>query len=117
MEIEFDNLKVSKLFSNLSLMEREKGKEITRKIKLRCDQIHAAETFDIYLKNAPGKCHPLKGNRKGQFGVSIDRNKRLVIMPIVENGDMSEQSLKKCKKIIIKGVIDYHGDKETIYIP
>lgn len=57
------------------------------------------------MKFGFGKPHPLKGNMERYFGVGITGNYRLVVMP------------KGNEKIIVRGVIDYHGDKYNWLIP
>lgn len=115
MEIEFDDKKVQAFFTDFSLMARKKGQSITRTIKKRYEQIKAAETFADYLLTGLGKPHRLYGNRDRMYGVSITGNIRLIIEPVSE--DIGNEALKKCIKVIIKGVEDYHGEKITTYIP
>ena len=117
MEIIYDDNEVEKVFNDFEMMKRKKGAEITRKIKNRYDILVAAINFMEYLNITPGKPHALQQNRKGQYAVSVDKNKRLIIEPITDNNDLSPKALEKCEKVIKKGVIDYHGGKETTYIP
>jgi proteic killer suppression protein/toxin YoeB len=117
VEIIYDDNEVEKLFNDFEMMKRKKGAEITRKIKNRYDFLVATINFKEYLDTTAGKPHALQQNRKGQYAVSVDKNKRLILEPITENNDLSSKALEKCEKVIIKGVIDYHGGKETTYIP
>ena len=115
MEIIFDNRKVKTLFDDFGLMVRKKGLDTTKLIKKRYDQLKAAETFADYLKTNLGTPHPLSGDKKYLYAVSITGNIRLILEPVSE--DLSIESLKKCTQVIIKGAEDYHGDKTTTYIP
>ncbi|MGI6714128.1 MAG: hypothetical protein ACOX3K_03705 [Bacilli bacterium] len=117
MEIVYDDRRVALLFENFELMKRKKGIEITRRIKMRYDVLKAAISFAEFLKIAPGNPHALKGDKKGLFAVSVDKNKRLILQPMTENGDVSLIAFAQCDKVIIKGVEDYHGGKTTTYIP
>lgn len=115
MEICYDNIKVQSLFTNFELMKRKTNGIFTKQVKKRYDQLKAFDTFADYLKSGLGKAHPLKENQKGSFAISVDKNKRLIVFPIAQ--DTRIKSLEKCRKIIIKGVEDYHGSKVTSYIP
>ena len=115
LEIEYDNKQVKKLFSNFDLMKQHTDGVFTKQVKKRFDQLRAFETFEDLLKSRLGNPHPLTGNKKGCYAISISDSKRLIIFPISES--LSQESLKLCKKIIIKGVENYHGTKTTSYIP
>lgn len=96
-------------------MSKEKGENITRAIKKRYDQLKAANNFSIYLQTGLGKPHPLHGNLKGCYGISITGNLRLIVRPDVQSIDPG--LLKECDTVIIKGVLDYHGKKYGWIIP
>ena len=87
-----------------------------RKIKLRMDQLQATENFNQYLtKIALGKPHPLEGDLAKCYGISITANYRIVVEPLETELDI--ESLKNCKILKIKGVLDYHGGKNEWIIP
>jgi len=115
VEIQFENDSVKELFSDFELMKKKIGKELTRATKKRYDQLKAAANFNIYLSTGLGKPHPLTGGLKGYYGISISGNVRLVVKPDIESLD--PVSLKKCDVVIIKGVVDYHGQKYDWLIP
>ncbi len=115
MELEYENQAVAKYFNNFKLMKRQIGKDLTRNTKKRCDQLEAAANFSIYLSTGLGKPHALGGDLKGCYGISISRSIRLIVKPVVENTDPT--SLKKCDAVIIRGVVDYHGQKYEWLIP
>lgn len=115
MEIDYDNKTVKSLFSDFNEMNRKTNTRFTRQVKKRYDQLLSFESFADLLHSGFGKPHPLEGNRKGCYGINIDANKRLIVCPV--STDLSLVGLKKCKKVIIKGVEDYHGSKITSYIP
>lgn len=41
--------------------------------------------------------------------MDLDKNTRLIIQP--DPPDLSPEALKKCEKVRIIGIVDYHGDK------
>ena len=115
MKLRYENPSVERYFNDFNLMKREIGKDLTRTTKKRHDQLKAAANFSIYLSTGLGKPHPLYGNLKGCYGISISSNVRLVVKPDVESLDPA--SLKKCDSVIIEGVMDYHGQKHQWLIP
>lgn len=115
MKLEYGNAVVEKYFSNFNLFKKDKGSNLARTTKKRCDQLKAAKNFGIYLSTGLGKPHPLFGNLKGCYGINITGNIRLIVKPDVESLD--PESLKKCTVVIIEGVMDYHGQKTEWIIP
>ncbi len=115
MKLKYENPSVEKHFSDFDLMKKKIGKDLTRNAKKRYDQLKAAANFSIYLSLGLGKPHLLVGNLKGCCGISISGNFKLVVKPDTESLD--PVSLKKCDSVIIKGVVDYHGQKHEWLIP
>ena len=116
MQLEYHDEKVRKILCDAKTLQRKVGLEIGRKVKLRMNQLEAADNFGEYLtKIALGKPHSLEGNLDKHFGISITANYRVVIEPLVKELDL--ESLKECKVLNIKGVLDYHGGKNEWIIP
>lgn len=105
MEIEYYNNKVQKVMSDMQELNGEIGTEMTKMVKKRYNEIESAENFQEFMKNNLGHPHPLKGDLDEFFGVGITGNYRLVVKS------------KDNKTIIVRGVIDYHGDKYNWLIP
>ncbi len=115
VEIEYDNKIVETLFNDFDLMKKRTDSVFTKLVKKKYEQIKAFDNFADYIRSGLGKPHPLLGDKANCYGVHITGSIRLVICPISD--DMSMASLQICKKIIIKGVENYHGSKITSYIP
>lgn len=116
MQFEYQDEKVRKIICDAKVLQRKVGLEMGRKIKQRMNQLEAAENFNQYLtKIALGKPHPLDGNLDKCFGISITANYRIVVEPLETKLDI--ESLKNCKILNIKGVLDYHGGKNEWIIP
>lgn len=115
MRIEYDSKKTEKLFYNFNNIIQKVGLELAQKIKLRFNQIEAANNFQEYLTNGIGNPHHLTGKLKKCYGVSLNKNYRLIVEPKTKNFDL--KSLEQCHNIIVKGVIDYHGQKYEWLIP
>lgn len=116
LQFEYQDEKVRKILCDAKTLQRKVGLEIGRKVKLRLNQLEATNDFNEYLtKIALGKPHPLEGNLDKCYGISITANYRLIVEPLVKDLDL--ESLKNCKVLNIKGVLDYHGGKNEWIIP
>ena len=100
---------------DFGLMGKKKGMDMAKAVKRRFDQLRAADTFLDFLSLGLGKPHRLTANLKGRYGISVTGNIRLIVRPEATNFD--SVSLGTCKKIIIEGVVDYHGTKTEWLIP
>jgi len=49
-------------------------------IRRRLDDLRAAPMLEV-MRNLPGRCHELKGDRKGQLSLDLDGPYRLIFMP------------------------------------
>lgn len=116
MQFKYQDQKVERILCDAKTLQRKVGCEMGRKIKQRLNQLQAADDFNQYLtKIAFGKPHPLQDDLDKCFGISITANYRIVVEPQETKLDM--ESLKKCKVLNIKGVLDYHGGKKEWIIP
>ena len=115
IQILYDNPKVEKAFSNLEQMQKAHGKDFTKQIVKRCNEIIAMPHFSEYLELGLGKPHSLTGELAGCYGVSVTGNIRMIIEPVCE--DLTIESLKACDEVIVRGVVDYHGQKYEWIIP
>ena len=116
MEIEYVNATIQQYFSDLydipnsrNLLQKKIGLILTKNVAKRIDQLKAAETFQKYLDFHIGNPHSLTGDLSTYYGVDLDKNTRLIIQPIPP--DLSAEALKICEKVMIIGIVDYHGDK------
>ena len=115
MQIEADNKKLQKILSDIDKLKKTIGIDMTRALKQRIDQIRAADNFKQFLDIGLGDPHPLVGNLDNYFGIKINKNYRLIVEPLVDSLD--DDSLRKCKKVNLKGVADYHDGKFEWLIP
>ncbi len=49
-------------------------------IRRRLDDLRAAQTLEV-MRNLPGRCHELKGDRSGQLSTDLDGPYRLIFAP------------------------------------
>ena len=98
MKVEYKNRSIQKVCTDASAAERKYGYEMAEKIQLRIDQITAADTVEQMVQYRIGRCHPLKGNRKGQYAVDLVHPQRLVF----------EKKGEQIQIANISEIIDYH---------
>ena len=115
MEIKISDRKVEKIISDYNNIIKKIGNEMTRQLKKRIDQLKSVDNFKEYLDIGLGDPHPLTGNLDRLFGIKINKNYRLIVEPISDFLD--NESLKKCDKVDLKGVADYHDGKCEWIIP
>lgn len=70
----------------------------------RIQEIEAADNLAI-LDSLPGRLHALHGSSKGQYALDLVHPKRLVIQPLLEEGQISPN---QATKAMIIGIVDYH---------
>lgn len=78
MDVEFQTPKLRKQYENHALAERAYGVQVARRYIERVNIIK--KTLDLNeLKELPAlKCHPLKGDRDGQWAVTLTGFYRLI---------------------------------------
>lgn len=115
LQLEVHNQKLEKLLNDPNKLIRKIGIEMTRILKRRFNEIKSAPNFKEYIDYGIGKPYPLVGNFDNLYAISLNKNYRLIVEPLVEKLD--DISLKECKNINIKGVVDYHDGKIKWLIP
>jgi plasmid maintenance system killer protein len=50
-------------------------------IRRRLDDLGAAQTLEV-MRNLPGRCHELEGDRSGQLSIDLDGPYRLLFAPV-----------------------------------
>jgi toxin HigB-1 len=84
--------------TSLSRASRLFGVPIGRKYIQRLAVLRAADKFTQLFGFQALRLHPLKGNRAGQFAITLTGNFRLIIEKVKED------------RVNIVDVEDYHGD-------
>lgn len=103
MKVIFKTTKLQDSFDKPKIRQKVYG-EYSKNIKMRYDLLLAANSLGDISHNPPPKRHSLKGELKGIYSVTVKGPVRILLKPIVSNGqnDLSAQ------KIIILEVLDYH---------
>lgn len=71
---------------------------MARKIQLRIDQISATLTVEELIRYHIGRCHPLHGDRNGQYAMDLVHPYRLVFVKYGIDIQIAE----------IQEIVDYH---------
>jgi proteic killer suppression protein len=110
MEITFKNNKLHKICASEKQLIRTYGSNCARKMTSRFDDLQAAISLAAF-KALPGRCHELKGNKKGQFSLDLEHPLRLIFEPSNEDVQKQEDGgldWNSVKAIKIIGVEDTH---------
>lgn len=99
MVVEYNNKSIEKFCTNAAAAGRKFGSRNAELIQQRIDQIRAAESVEEMIKYRIGRCHPLTGDRKGQFAVDLAHPLRLVF----------EKKGDQIKIANILEFVDYHN--------
>ena len=98
MKVTYKNKRIEKVCTNAVEAEKKYSREMAEKIQSRIDLIEAAESIDMMVQYRMGRCHPLQGNRKGQYAVDLVHPFRLVF-------EVHEDEIQIANIIEI---VDYH---------
>lgn len=98
MEITYKNKKIKQICTDAKISDKTYGARMSEKLQQRIDQIQAAESVEMMINFKIGRCHPLTGNRKGQFAVDLIHPNRLVFE---KHGD-------EIQIAHITEIVDYH---------
>ena len=100
MEVEFRTTRLERAYVRSADAGRQWGQAIGRKYVQRVKVIVAAADFAELRRAQALRVHRLGGDRRGQYGITLTANWRLVIsLPDGEDG----------QRVRIEEVIDYHG--------
>lgn len=98
MTVDYKNHNIEKMCTVASHAEKRYGYEMALKIQLRIDQISAATDVEELIQYKVGRCHALKGNRKGQYAMDLVHPMRLVF----------ERQGETVQIAVIQEIVDYH---------
>lgn len=98
MEVCYKNKKIERTCTQVSVAIKKYGTEMALKINQRINEISAADNVDIMIQFGIGRCHPLKGNKKGCYAVDLVHPFRLLFTV----------KQKKVVIAVIEEIMDYH---------
>lgn len=109
MEIEFKTSKLHKECCSKKEATRVWGPDNGSRLMRRLDDLRAASTLAA-MRNLPGRCHELIGDKKGQLSLDVKHPLRLMFEPIGEGNHKPEGGLDwiKVTAVRILGIEDTH---------
>lgn len=111
MHIIFKGQKEQQLFESSKELKRKFGPDLAKKLMKRLSELAAVDSLAQVSQLPPARCHPLKGDRKGQYAVDLKQPFRLIFDvaqdPVPYRSDGSVD-ISKVKAVRIVGVEDYH---------
>ena len=79
MDVRFRNNKLEKWFTQSKIGIRALGPEVGRRYIQRINIIKTAENLDELMRLPGLRCHPLTGNRAGQYAIALTGFVRLIV--------------------------------------
>lgn len=111
MNISYGSNKLVRQLSSASEIKKAFG-QLAKMISTRIADISAAPNLNVLEQLPQLNCHPLKGNRKGEWAITVSGNYRLIFVLDYDPLPMTDEGL--IDKILITDIIiiaaseDYH---------
>ncbi len=80
MDIEFKTKKLKSECLEYVVAKKVYGYKMAEKIAQRIGELRMADTVEMLVQFSIGRCHPLKGNRKGEYAMDLVHPYRLVFI-------------------------------------
>jgi proteic killer suppression protein len=113
VDVSFRTPRLRKVCTSDKELRRAHGEDCARKLMARLADLRAAPRLEE-LRNLPGRCHELDGNRKGQLAVELTGGKRLVFEPLEASAAANEVGgldWKQVEAVRVVEIVDYHEKK------
>lgn len=110
MKITFANTKVEKTMTDAKALVRKIGQPLAKATIRRMNELDSFNNIIELFAGGLDNPHWLEGNLYGCIGWSITGNVRLILDAGMKPNETRLQ-YGLSEKIIIKGVVDYHGGK------
>lgn len=110
MNISYSTNKLEKKLSTASEIKKGYG-VLAKRLIQRLDEIRAAPNLAVLMKLPTADCHPLKGNRQGQWSVHISGNYCIVFTlnhDPVPKTELGEINTIEITEVEIIEITDYH---------
>ena len=111
MDIIFREHKLQKTCNNFKELSRRFGDRMAKVIRRRLDDLRAASCLE-HMKDVPGRCHELRGDRAEQISLDLVHPKRLLFVaannPIPRKPD-GGLDWTNITAVEILGMEDTHG--------
>lgn len=79
IDVQYKKKYLEKCFRSLSLATKRWGPDIGRKYIKQLSFVYAAEAIQDLYKIPTLRFHPLKGDRKGQYAITLAKRARIIV--------------------------------------
>ena len=111
MDIVFASDKLRDLLNDDKQLKKKYGTDGAKRLGIRLNALHFAENLGD-IRNVPGRCHELKGDRQGQLAMDLHKGYRLIFEPARQPAPTKPDGgldWTQVTAIRILEVEDYHG--------
>ena len=111
MIIQFQDPKFRDECNNQRLLIKRQGPRRAKRIRQRLDDLRAVENLSV-MKNLPGRCHELTGDRNGQLSLDLDHPWRLIFVPADDPPSLKDDGgidWSNVRVVTILEIEDTHG--------
>ena len=98
LEISYSSSTFRKVCEDAEVATKRYGAKMAAKIQQRIEEIRAALSVEMLIQFHIGRCHPLTGDRKGQYAMDLTHPYRLVF----------EKRNDRLVAVEILEIVDYH---------
>lgn len=110
MELSFATRRLKKTCDSRDAFRRVHGDACAKKGMARLSDIQAAGSLED-LRQLPGRCHELGGDRKGELAVDLADGKRLILKPTANPAPLKEDGgldWASVDAVTVMEIVDYH---------
>jgi toxin HigB-1 len=112
MQLSFASSQLQKQCESTRALQRAHGQACAKKVMTRLADLEAAPTLDE-MRNLPGRCHELSGDRAGQLALDLADGKRLVVEPAKDSPPRKKDGglhWSRVDAVVVVEISNYHGD-------
>ena len=78
LQINYKSNSLERVCTSYSIAQRKYGDRMARLIHQRVDELEAADSVEMLVQYSIGRCHPLEGDRKGEYAMDLIHPFRLI---------------------------------------
>jgi proteic killer suppression protein len=111
LEIAFRTKRLQKLCNDSKFAVQRLGPKQAARLRRRLDDLKAVVTLDE-MRNLPGRCHELTGNRSHTLSLDLEHPNRLLFVPLDDPPPTRQDGgldWKAIEAIQITAIEDTHG--------
>ena len=78
LQVTYKSNNLERTCTNYSIAKRKYGERMAGLIHQRVDELKSASSVDMLVQYSIGRCHPLEGDRKGEYAMDLVHPYRLI---------------------------------------